>query len=116
MFSYVIGIYTLHTIFKQVDQGSLGLPNRKYLLKGLNDSTVVAYYETMVDMALALGAQNKSRVRQEMMEVIHFETKLANVRLPAFSFKETRVNNSLVVNRFHFPWKTEETSVGFTIK
>jgi hypothetical protein len=45
----------------------------------MNDSTVSAYYETMVDMALALGAQNKSRVRQEMMDVIHFETKLANV-------------------------------------
>lgn len=70
--------YLLLNVF-QVDQGSLGLPNRKYLLKGMNDSTVSAYYDTMVDMALALGAQNKSRVQQEMMDVIHFETKLANV-------------------------------------
>lgn len=63
----------------QIDQGSLGLPNRKYFLKGMNDTTVRAYYDTMVDMALALGAKNKSRVEQEMLDVIKFETQLANV-------------------------------------
>lgn len=30
-------------------------------------------------MAIALGAQNKTRVKQEMMDVILFETRLANV-------------------------------------
>ena len=33
----------------------------------------------MVDMALALGAKNKTRVEQEMRDVIKFETQLANV-------------------------------------
>lgn len=45
----------------------------------MNDTTVRAYYETMVDMAVALGAKNKSRVEQEMLDVIRFERELANV-------------------------------------
>jgi hypothetical protein len=45
----------------------------------MNDTTVRAYYDTMVDMALALGAKNKTRVEHEMLDVIKFETQLANV-------------------------------------
>jgi len=82
----------------QVDQGSLGLPNRKYLLKGFNDSTVQAYYETMIDMAIALGAQNKTRVKQEMMDVILFETRLANSTIPMEERRNfTRLYNQMTI-------------------
>lgn len=48
----------------------------------------------MVDMAIALGAQNKTRVQQEMMDVILFETRLANVRnlFPIFLFYHARMH------------------------
>lgn len=45
----------------------------------MNDTTVRAYLETMVDMAVALGAKNRTRVEREMLDVIKFETRLANV-------------------------------------
>ena len=106
------------SLFSQVDQGSLGLPNRKYLLKGINDSTVSAYYETMVDIALALGAQNKTRVREEMMDVINFETKLANVRCAFYLHLPGSMINvrDILLDRYRYRWKKEETSVDCIIK
>lgn len=61
----------------QFDEPTLGL-SREFLLRGLNDSVVQAYYEYMVDMATIFGA-NKTRARDEMLDVLEFEMKLANV-------------------------------------
>lgn len=55
------------------------MPNRKYLLKGLNDTVVKAYFGMMVDTVMVLGAKDKARVESEMMEALLFETDLANV-------------------------------------
>lgn len=63
----------------QIDQGTLGVPDRKYLLKGTNDTVVKAYLETMVDTAMALGAKDKDRIEREMKQVLDFEIQLANV-------------------------------------
>ena len=65
-------------IFLQLDQPSLGLFDRDLLLKGMSDSSVSAYYELMVKSALLLGAK-ESVAKKQMMEVLEFETLLANV-------------------------------------
>jgi predicted metalloendopeptidase len=64
---------------KQLDQASLGMPDRSYLLRGLNDSAVAGYYKLMVESAIILGA-NRSTAEEEMLETLNFETVLANVR------------------------------------
>ena len=63
----------------QLDQASLGMPDRSYLLRGLNDSAVAGYYKLMVESAVILGA-DKTTAEKEMMETLKFETILANVR------------------------------------
>lgn len=62
----------------QLDQSSLGMPDRKYLMKGLNDTTVQAYYQLMVNSAVLLGA-NRSFAEKEMKDALMFEMQLANV-------------------------------------
>lgn len=61
-----------------LDQSSLGLPERTYYMKGLNDSTVRAYYNLMVDSAVMLGA-DRQQARTQLMDVLNFETSLARV-------------------------------------
>lgn len=48
------------------------------MLQGLENDVVNAYYEYMVDMAEMFGA-NPAKVRQELLDVLEFETNLANV-------------------------------------
>lgn len=61
----------------QFDEPTLGL-SREFLLRGLNDSVVQAYYDYMVDMATIFGA-NKTRASEELLDVLKFEISLANV-------------------------------------
>ncbi|KAI1296496.1 Membrane metallo-endopeptidase-like 1 [Halotydeus destructor] len=84
LFSYFVGpdVKNSSQHIVQIDQPTLGLPNRKYLLNGFNDSVVKAYFGMMVDTAIMLGAKDKERVETEMMEVLNFETQLANLSLP----------------------------------
>ncbi|XP_054166758.1 neprilysin-2-like [Oppia nitens] len=77
-----------------LDQLSVGLYDRDLLLKGLNDSSVLAYYELMVKSAVLLGA-DKTVAKKQMKEVLDFETQLANYSLP----KEERRNMSLLYNK-----------------
>jgi len=70
--------FNLLYFFVQLDQASLGMPDRSYLLKGLNDSAVKGYYKLMVESAVMLGA-NRSVAEEEMLEALNFETILANV-------------------------------------
>jgi hypothetical protein len=46
----------------------------------MNDSSVSAYYNLMVKSAVLLGA-DESLAKKQMMEVLDFETLLANVTI-----------------------------------
>lgn len=54
------------------------MPDRNYLLKGVDDPLVSAYYQLMVDSAVLLGA-NKTKAEEEMKEALLFEINMANV-------------------------------------
>ncbi|CAG2122544.1 unnamed protein product, partial [Medioppia subpectinata] len=47
-----------------LDQPSLGLFDRDLLLKGMNDTSVSAYFDLMVKSAVLLGAQKDTAHRQ----------------------------------------------------
>lgn len=83
---------TRHII--DLDQTSLGMPDRNYLLRGLNDSAVAAYYKLMVDSAVFLGA-NRTIAEKEMYDALQFETTLASYCLP----REERRNISSLYNK-----------------
>lgn len=48
------------------------------MLQGLENDVVEAYYEYMVDMAEMFGA-DPDKAREELLDVLEFETNLANV-------------------------------------
>jgi predicted metalloendopeptidase len=75
-----------------IDQASLGL-SREYLIKGINNSIVQAYYSYQVDMAVLYGAE-RSRAEKEMRESLDFEFALANISLPS----EKRRNATALYN------------------
>ncbi|CAM6031901.1 unnamed protein product, partial [Sphagnum compactum] len=85
---------TQHVI--DLDQASLGMPDRSYLLRGLNDSAVAGYYKLMVESAIILGA-NRTTAEEQMLEALKFETVLANFSLP----REERRNISLLYNKMN---------------
>lgn len=74
---------TRHVI--DLDQASLGMPDRSYLLRGLNDSAVAGYYKLMVESSVMLGA-DRERAEREMLDALYFETILANVSFVISSF------------------------------
>ena len=63
-----------------LDQPSLGM-SREYLMKGLEDSDIQAYFTYMKDVAMLLGA-SQDQAEKEMLEVIKFEIDVANISLP----------------------------------
>ncbi|XP_015787620.1 neprilysin-2 isoform X2 [Tetranychus urticae] len=67
----------------EIDQAYLGVPDRKYLLKGMNDSTVKAYYKAIVDSASYIGQNSKEAIEKGASEIIDFETQLAKYSLPS---------------------------------
>lgn len=62
---------------KQFDEPTLGL-SREFILRGLNDSVVQAYYDYMVDMAVIFGA-DRELAKKEYLDVLELETTIANV-------------------------------------
>lgn len=84
---------TVHII--DLDQTSLGMPDRTYLVRGLNDSSTAAYYKLMVKSAKHLGA-NKTTVENELLKALQFEIALANFSLP----REERRNISRLYNKY----------------
>ena len=68
-------------IFYQLDEGSLGMPGREYLLNGIEDKDVTAYLEYQIGLAVLLGA-NPERARKEQTAVVEFEIQLAEVAIP----------------------------------
>uniref|UniRef100_A0A7G3AIY0 Putative m13 family peptidase n=1 Tax=Lutzomyia longipalpis TaxID=7200 RepID=A0A7G3AIY0_LUTLO len=81
-----------------LDQSALGL-SREYLIKGLEDKIVQAYYSYMVDLAVIYGA-DRPRAEKELNDSLAFEIKLANISLP----NEKRRNATTLYN----PMKIEE--------
>ncbi|KAJ6635812.1 Neprilysin-2, partial [Pseudolycoriella hygida] len=75
-----------------IDQAAIGL-SREYLIRGLEDKIVQAYYDYMVDMAVIYGA-DRPRAERELMESLEFEISLANISLPT----EKRRNASALYN------------------
>lgn len=60
-----------------MDQAQLGL-RREYLIKGMEDKIVKAYYDYMVDIAVLFGAK-KDVAKKELLDSLLFEMKLGNV-------------------------------------
>lgn len=78
----------------ELDQSSLGLPDRSYYFKGLNDTTVAAYYKLMIDSAVMLGAPQRE-AQEQMREVLDFESSLAKISIS----RENRRNVSRLYNK-----------------
>lgn len=51
---------------------------REFLIKGMKDKLVKAYYDYMVDIAVLFGA-DRERASKELMESLEFEIQLGNV-------------------------------------
>lgn len=64
--------------------------SREYLIKGLEDKIVSAYYDYMVDLAVIYGA-DKARAKSDLMDSLNFEIALANVRK---NERDTYLNDS----------------------
>ncbi|XP_035227775.1 neprilysin-2-like [Stegodyphus dumicola] len=84
---------TAHII--ELDQTSLGMPDRTYLMRGLNDSSTAAYFKLMVKAANQLGA-DESTSEEELRKALDFEIMLANFSLP----REERRNMSSMYNKY----------------
>lgn len=67
--------------------------DHEYLINGLDDEIVKAYYEYMVDIAVIFGAE-RNRAEQEMKESLEFEIQLANV-----SFNDYRPKTGHLCNK-----------------
>ena len=79
-----------------IDQPGLGL-SREYLMKGINDTSVQAYFRYMVDTAIYLGA-DEQRAEQELKEALKFELDLAEMTLPEEKRRNiTALNNLMTI-------------------
>ncbi|CAH1236556.1 unnamed protein product [Diabrotica balteata] len=75
-----------------LDQASLGL-RREFLIKGLDEKIVKAYYDYMVDLAVLFGAE-RERAAKELRASLEFEIQLAKISLPS----EKRRNMTALYN------------------
>ena len=69
-----------HWILIAPTQASLGQA-QTYLVKGLSDRTVAAYYKYMVNVAVLMGAE-RSVAERELKDSIEFEMELARASTP----------------------------------
>lgn len=81
---FVLWLFICLFISSQIDQTSLGL-SREYLIQGIENKYVQAYVDFMVDNAVIFGA-NRTKAREELLQSLEFETKLANVSDVLVSF------------------------------
>ncbi|XP_071145795.1 endothelin-converting enzyme homolog isoform X1 [Mytilus edulis] len=67
----------------QIDQSGLGLPERDYYLnKSITEDKVLkAYLKYLTKVGVLLGEEENS-TRQQMIDVIEFETQIANITIP----------------------------------
>ena len=76
----------------EIDQPGFGL-SREYLIKGIDDKDVQAYYSYMVQTAVFMGADEEV-AKVEMKEALELELKLAELSLP----REERRNKTALYN------------------
>lgn len=81
---FVLWLFICLFISSQIDQTSLGL-SREYLIQGIENKYVQAYVDFMVDNAVIFGA-DRTKAREELLQSLEFETKLANVSDVLVSF------------------------------
>ena len=60
-----------------MDRAAFSL-HRKYLVEGLSNERVQAYFSYMVDVAVILGA-NKNQAENQLSDVLKFEIEMAKV-------------------------------------
>ncbi|XP_063292715.1 endothelin-converting enzyme 1 isoform X2 [Pelobates fuscus] len=66
----------------QIDQSGLGLPSRDYYLnKTENEKVLIGYLNFMVQIGMLLGG-SENNTREQMQEILDFETALANITIP----------------------------------
>ncbi|XP_029435165.1 endothelin-converting enzyme 1 isoform X2 [Rhinatrema bivittatum] len=66
----------------QIDQSGLGLPSRDYYLnKTENEKVLTGYLNFMVQLGVILGGKEET-TRQQMQQILEFETALANITIP----------------------------------
>jgi predicted metalloendopeptidase len=81
---------------EQVDQCSLGLPNRRYYIEQLDKGVSRAYRRLLEDTVLSLNStSNRTYVRYQSERVLRFEAQLAQFALPS----ELRRNYTRVHHR-----------------
>ncbi|XP_014375226.1 endothelin-converting enzyme 1 isoform X4 [Alligator sinensis] len=67
----------------QVDQSGLALPSRDYYLnKTENEKVLAGYLNYMVQLGMLLGGRDEESTRQQMQQILDFETALANITIP----------------------------------
>lgn len=71
----------------KLDQSALAL-SREYLVKGMNETLVQAYYDYMVDIAVLFGA-DKDQAKEQLLQSLEFEMALANVCTTKFDSMST---------------------------
>ncbi|XP_069466457.1 endothelin-converting enzyme 1 isoform X5 [Ambystoma mexicanum] len=81
----------------QIDQSGLGLPSRDYYLnKTENEKVLNGYLDFMVQLGVLLGGQEDT-TRQQMQQILDFETALANITIP----QEKRRDEELIYHRIN---------------
>ncbi|CAG0890073.1 unnamed protein product [Darwinula stevensoni] len=87
----------------KIDQPTLGL-DRVYLMKGLDDDVVQAYYDYMAKLAILLGAA-PDRAQLELREVLQFQILLANYLLPNEERRNsTNLYNKMTITELRLRW------------
>ncbi|XP_054159302.1 endothelin-converting enzyme homolog isoform X2 [Oppia nitens] len=85
LFTWAVGAderNSSHNII-QIDQNGLGLPSRDYYLnKSANNEVLKAYLTFMTKVGVLLGGEENTTTNQ-MIQVLDFETKLAQITIPA---------------------------------
>ncbi|EMP30065.1 Endothelin-converting enzyme 1 [Chelonia mydas] len=80
----------------QVDQSGLGLPSRDYYLnKTENEKVLTGYLNYMVQLGMLLGGADEEATRQQMQQILDFETALANITIP----QEKRRDEEVIYHR-----------------
>uniref|UniRef100_A0A8C3GJU6 Endothelin-converting enzyme 1 n=1 Tax=Cairina moschata TaxID=8855 RepID=A0A8C3GJU6_CAIMO len=76
----------------QVDQSGLGLPSRDYYLnKTENEKVLAGYLNYMVQLGMFLGGTDEESTRQQMQQILDFETALANITIPQEKHRDEEV-------------------------
>ncbi|XP_046660730.1 neprilysin-2-like [Homalodisca vitripennis] len=88
----------------EVDQPELGLA-REFLIKGLSDPLVQAYYSYMVDIAVMYGAE-RELAEVKLNDSLMFEIELAKIMTP----KEGRRNHNRMYNPYELQMLMEDIS------